>query len=339
MMKNKLIENLPKAELHLHIEGTLEPELMFNIAERNKIKLRFSDVDSLKKAYSFNCLQDFLNIYYEGARVLITEEDFYDLTIAYMKRAVQDNIIHTEIFFDPQTHLERGISFDTFFNGIYNACQDAEKKWGISSYIIMCFLRHLDENSAFDTLKLSLPYKNNIIGVGLDSSESGNPPSKFQRVFKEVKREGFKILAHAGEEGPPEYIWEAIQLLNVDRIDHGNQCIRDEALIKDIINKGLGLTMCPLSNIKLAVINDLAAHPAKKLIDKGICVSINSDDPAYFGGYLNKNLIELTKALDLNNNDILTLIKNSIESSFLNQEIKEQKMQEIDIMYKQLLIS
>jgi adenosine deaminase len=312
---------------------------MFKIAERNKIKLRFTNVDSLKKAYAFNCLQDFLDIYYEGAKVLITEEDFYDLTTAYMKRAAEDNIIHSEIFFDPQTHLDRGISFNTFFNGIYNACKDAEKKWGISSYIIMCFLRHLDEKSAFETLKLALPYKRNIIGVGLDSSEKGNPPSKFERVFKEVKNEGFKILAHAGEEGPTEYIWEAIQLLNVERIDHGNQSSKDEGLIKNIINKGLGLTMCPLSNLKLAVINDLTEHPAKKLIDKGVCVSINSDDPAYFGGYLNKNLIELTKALDLNNNDILTLIKNSINSSFLNQELKEQKKRDIDIVYKQLLIS
>ena len=337
-MRN-LIETLPKAELHLHIEGTLEPELMFKIAERNGIKLKYSNVDTLKKAYEFNCLQDFLDIYYEGAKVLITEQDFYELTIAYMERAVQDNVIHTEIFFDPQTHLERGIDFKIFFNGVYRACKDAEKKWGISSYIIMCFLRHLDEKSAFDTLKLALPYKKNIIGIGLDSSENGNPPSKFQNVFEAAKKEGFKILAHAGEEGPPQYIWEAIKLLDVERIDHGNQCINDKELIKEIIDRGLGLTMCPLSNLKLAVINKLEDHPAKTLINKGVFVSINSDDPAYFGGYINKNLINLSKALGLSNENILTLVKNSFITSFLDENIKTQKIKDLEKAYKQFLIS
>ena len=336
-MRN-LIETLPKAELHLHIEGTLEPELMFKIAERNGIKLKYSNVDTLKKAYEFNCLQDFLDIYYEGAKVLITEQDFYDLTIEYMQRAVQDNVIHTEIFFDPQTHLERGISFDTFFSGIFKACKDAEIKWGITSFIIMCFLRHLDEKSAFETLKLSLPYKKNIIGVGLDSSEKGNPPSKFINVFKEAKKEGFKILAHAGEEGPPQYIWEAIQLLNVERIDHGNQCVKDDKLINEIKVKNLGLTMCPLSNLKLAVISTLKEHPTKILLDKGVCVSINSDDPAYFGGYINKNLYDLSEALGLSNKDILTIIQNSIVSSFLQEDIKTKKLQRIEKLYKQFFI-
>ncbi|HJN97523.1 MAG TPA: adenosine deaminase, partial [Candidatus Marinimicrobia bacterium] len=274
---NNYIEGIPKAELHLHIEGTFEPELMFEIARRNNISINYKSIDELKKAYSFNNLQEFLDIYYAGASVLLQVQDFYDLTWAYLTKAHEQNLIHTEIFFDPQTHTDRGLSFDTVIQGIRSALDDGKEKLGISSKLIMCFLRHLDEAAAFETLNQALPYKNWIAGVGLDSSELGHPPSKFQRVFSKARDEGFITVAHAGEEGPAEYVWEAINLLKVSRIDHGNRSLDDKQLIKYLIETQIPLTVCPLSNLELKVVNDLKDHPLLKLMEAGLVVTINSD--------------------------------------------------------------
>lgn len=324
-----LIKKLPKAELHLHIEGTFEPELMFQIAKRNNVAIRFNNVEEIKKAYDFHNLQSFLDIYYEGANVLIKEKDFYDLTMAYLKRCKEDNVVHTEIFFDPQTHTDRGISFATVFNGIHSALQDAEKEWGITSHMIMCFLRHLDEESAFKTLKESLPFKEHIIAVGLDSSEVGHPPSKFKNVFEFALKEGFLAVAHAGEEGPPEYIWEALNLLKIKRIDHGVRSLEDEKLMQKIIAENIPLTVCPLSNLKLCVFKKLSDHNLKKLLMRGVKVTINSDDPAYFGGYVNQNYIETAKALDLSAEELKTLASNSFEASFLPAAQKSRWIDQI----------
>jgi adenine deaminase len=329
MTQLDLIKKIPKAELHLHIEGTFEPELLFKIAQRNNISLRFNSVAELKEAYNFHNLQSFLDIYYEGAKVLLHEQDFYDLTMAYLKKCREDNVVHTEIFFDPQTHTERGIPFKTFFNGIHNALRDAENEWGISSQMIMCFLRHLSEEEAFRTLEQSLPFKKYILAVGLDSSEVGHPPSKFERVFKKAREEGFLTVAHAGEEGPPSYIWEALDLLKIKRIDHGVRSIEDENLMKRIIAEKIPLTICPLSNIKLRVFQKMEDHNLKKLLKEGVKVTLNSDDPAYFGGYANQNYIEAARALDLSNDEIKTLAMNSFEASFLPQVQKEKWMKEI----------
>ena len=318
----ELIEKSPKAELHLHIEGTFEPELMFRIVERNGIKLKYKSVDELRQAYEFNNLQEFLDIYYTGASLLKTEEDFYDLTMEYLKKAASQNIIHTEIFFDPQTHTSRGIPFSTVINGIHAALEDGKRlkvkdhDRGITSRIIMCFLRHLSEEDAFNTLREAIPYKDKIIAVGLDSSEVGHPPVKFKNVFEAALKEGFKTVAHAGEEGPAQYVWEAIDLLKVSRIDHGNKSISDPALIEEIIKRGIPLTMCPLSNKKLKVQEDLSKHPLKEMMDKGVIVTVNSDDPAYFGGYLNENYLAISKALNLKEDDIRKLIENSFRGSF-----------------------
>ncbi|MCB9094693.1 MAG: adenosine deaminase [Halobacteriovoraceae bacterium] len=325
-----LIQKLPKAELHLHIEGSLEPGLMFDLAKRNNIKLRFNSVEEIKKAYQFTNLQTFLDIYYEGANVLIREQDFYDLTMAYLKKCREDNVVHTEIFFDPQTHLQRGIAFETFFNGMKKAFSDAKSEWGISSKIIMCFLRHLTEEDAFETWKKAEAFKEEIIGVGLDSSEMGHPPSKFQNIFKMCLEEGFLTVAHAGEEGPPEYIWEALDLLKVSRIDHGVRCFEDEKLMDRLVREKIPLTVCPLSNIKLCVFDKMEDHNLKKLMDRGLRVTVNSDDPSYFGGYMNQNLIETAVALDLNDEDIKTLCRNSIEASFLSETEKEKYLKEIN---------
>lgn len=322
MNLSELIKKIPKAELHLHIEGTFEPELMFEIAKRNGIKLRFSSVDEVRKAYNFHNLQSFLDIYYEGAGVLIHERDFYDLTHAYLVRCKEDNVVHTEIFFDPQTHTDRGVPFATMFRGILRALEDAQKEWGITSHMIMCFLRHLSEESAFKTLEEALPFKDKIIAVGLDSGEKGNPPSKFERVFEKARSLGFLTVAHAGEEGPPEYIWEALDLLKVKRIDHGVRSIEDLNLLKRLIEEEMPLTVCPLSNLKLKVFDKLSEHNLKKLLDLGVKVTINSDDPSYFGGYMNQNFLETAKALDLNQEDILQLAKNSFEASFLSPQLK-----------------
>jgi adenine deaminase len=316
------IRNIPKAELHLHIEGTLEPELLFTLAERNGVKLKYNSIDELKRAYSYENLQDFLDIFYAGAAVLQHERDFYDLTMAYLRKAKEQNIVHTEIFFDPQTHTARGIAFETVINGIFHALEDGEKETGITSKLIMCFLRHLDESSAFETLRMALPYKERIIAVGLDSSEKGHPPSKFSRVFNKALEEGFLTVAHAGEEGPAEYVRESVEVLKVSRIDHGYAAIDDNDLITKLREKQIPLTMCPLSNQMLKVYPDLTLHPLKKMLDAGLRVTINSDDPAYFGGYVNENFIAIAEALELIEEDIKQLAENSIEASFMTRERK-----------------
>ena len=324
------IKKTPKTELHLHIEGSLEPELMFKLSKRNKIEIPFKNIEEIKSAYNFTNLDSFLKIYYEGSNVLINEEDFFDLTWEYILKCKEDNIVHTEIFFDPQSHLPRGVSFETVINGIDKALKKAEKDFGISSKIIMCFLRHLDEESCFDVLKQACNHKDKIIGVGLDSSEKGNPPSKFKRLFEQAIKEGFLTVAHAGEEGPPEYIWDSLNLLKIKRIDHGVQCLNDKKLVEKLVKDQTPLTVCPLSNVKLCVFDKLENHNLKKLLNKGLRVVVNSDDPAYFGGYLNKNLIDTSKALNLGFEDIKKLIENSFKSSFLNEESKKDWLKKIN---------
>ena len=325
----EFIKKSPKAELHLHIEGTLEPEQMFALAKRNNINIPFKSIDEVKKAYNFSNLESFLKTYYEGAKVLIKEQDFFDITWAYVLKCKEDNIVHTEIFFDPQTHTNRGISFDIVINGIYKALQKAEKEFDLSFKIIMCFLRHLDEEEGFKILDQALIHKDKIYGIGLDSSETGNPPNKFEKLFKKAIEYGFITVAHAGEEGPPEYIWEALNLLNVKRIDHGVQCLKDKKLVEKLSKNQIPLTVCPLSNIKLRVFNELKEHNLKKMLDKKLMVMVNSDDPAYFGGYLNKNLIETQAALNLSKDNIKTLLINSFKSSFLSEEIKKDWINKI----------
>ena len=331
---HNFIEGIPKAELHLHIEGTFEPDLMFEIARRNNISINYKSVDELKKAYNFNNLQEFLDIYYAGASVLIYEQDFYDLTWAYLTKVHEQNLIHTEIFFDPQTHTDRGVSFDTVIQGIHNALADGQEKLGISSKIIMCFLRHLDEAAAFETLKQALPYKEWIAGVGLDSSEMGHPPSKFENVFSKALDEGFFTVAHAGEEGPAEYVWEAINLLKVSRIDHGNRSLDDDQLIQHIAETKIPLTVCPLSNLALKVVEDLKDHPLLQLLDSGLLVTINSDDPAYFGGYMNANYLQIATALNLSKKQITELAKNSFKASFLPDMEKEKLIHQVETYYQ-----
>ena len=331
---HNFIEGIPKAELHLHIEGTFEPDLMFEIARRNNISINYKSVDELKKAYNFNNLQEFLDIYYAGASVLIYEQDFYDLTWAYLTKVHEQNLVHTEIFFDPQTHTDRGISFDTVIQGIHSALEDAKEKLGISSQLIMCFLRHLDEVAAFDTLEQALPYKEWIAGVGLDSSEMGHPPSKFENVFSKALDEGFITVAHAGEEGPAAYVWEAINLLKISRIDHGNRSLEDDQLIKHIVEKQIPLTVCPLSNLALKVVEDLKDHPMLQLMEAGLMVTINSDDPAYFGGYMNENYIQIAAALNLSKKQITELAKNSFKASFLSDVEKEKLMNQVEDYYQ-----
>jgi len=323
------IKKSPKAELHLHIEGTLEPEQMFALAKRNNIHIPFKNINEAKKAYNFSNLESFLKIYYEGAKVLVKEQDFFDLTWAYALKCKEDNIVHAEIFFDPQTHTDRGISFDVVINGIYKALQKAQKEFGLSFKIIMCFLRHLDEKEGFKVLDEALAHKDKIYGVGLDSSETDNPPNKYEKLFKKAIKYGFITVAHAGEEGPPEYIWEALNLLNVKRIDHGVQCLKDEKLVEKLSENQIPLTVCPLSNIKLRVFNKLKDHSLKKMLDKKLMVMVNSDDPAYFGGYLNQNLIETQAALNLSKNEVKTLLINSFKSSFLSEEKKKEWINQI----------
>jgi adenosine deaminase len=325
----EFIKKSPKAELHLHIEGTLEPEQMFSLAKRNNINIPFKNINDVKKAYNFCNLESFLKIYYEGAKVLVEEQDFFDLTWAYSLKCKEDNIVHTEIFFDPQTHTKRGINLDIVINGIYKALQKAQKEFGLSFKIIMCFLRHLDEEEGFKTLDQALTHKDKIYGVGLDSSEKGNPPNKFEKLFKKAIEYGFITVAHAGEEGPPEYMWEALNLLNVKRIDHGVQCLKDKKLVENLSKKQIPLTVCPLSNIKLRVFNKLEEHNLKKMLDKKLMVMVNSDDPAYFGGYLNQNLIETQVALNLSKDEVKTLLINSFKSSFLSEERKKEWINKI----------
>lgn len=330
MNLSALIAALPKAELHLHIEGSLEPELMFALAQRNGITLPYASVEEIRAAYKFDNLQSFLDIYYAGASVLIHEQDFYDLTMEYLMRCHADNVVHTEIFFDPQTHTDRGVAFKTVINGIARALNDGENQYGITSHIILCFLRHLSEEAAFDILRLALPYKNLIKGVGLDSSEVGHPPSKFQRVFAQARAEGFIAVAHAGEEGDPSYIWEALELLEVSRIDHGVRAIEDDQLMQLLAQKQIPLTVCPLSNIKLCVFDRMENHNIKRMLGEGLCVTINSDDPAYFGGYVQQNYIETAQALSLSKNELIKLAKNSFAAAFISAENKQQYYQQID---------
>ena len=334
----KFIEKLPKAELHLHIEGSFEPELMFEIAKRNRIKISYHTVEEVHAAYKFNNLQEFLDIYYAGANVLITEQDFFDLTWAYLSKVHSQNVKHVEIFFDPQTHTERGIDFQTVLLGIYKALAQGEKKLGISFRLIMSYLRHLSEESAFETLYQSLPFKDLIDGIGLDSSEVGNPPEKFKKVFNASAEEGYKLCAHAGEEGPAEYIWGALDLLKVDRIDHGNRCLEDDKLVERLVKEQMPLTLCPLSNLELKVIQDLKDYPLKKMMDLGLLVTLHSDDPAYFGGYLNENFIETAKAIDLSKEEIATLMKNGFEASWLTTEEKEKWIKEIDVITQEAYV-
>lgn len=324
------IQELPKAELHLHIEGTLEPEMMFELAKRNQIELPYASIDEIKAAYDFDDLQSFLDLYYQGSQVLQTEQDFYDLTWAYLKKAASQAVKHTEIFFDPQTHTQRGIDFDTVYQGIYRALTDGESKLGVSFRLILCFLRDLSEAAAIATLKTALPYKHTIVAVGLDSAEQGNPPSKFQNAFKMAQDEGFLTVAHAGEEGPPEYIWEAINLLNVARIDHGVRSVEDPELLNYLSEKQIPLTVCPLSNVELKVFESMADHNLKQLLEKGLCVTLNSDDPSYFGGYIAENYQETMDALHLSKQEIYQIAKNSFSASFLSPETQEKLIGELD---------
>ncbi|MGQ3102150.1 MAG: adenosine deaminase [Sphingopyxis solisilvae] len=324
------IAALPKAELHLHIEGSLEPELMFALAQRNGVAIPFANVDEVRAAYAFSNLQDFLDIYYQGMGVLHTEQDFCDLTAAYLARAHADAVRHIEIFFDPQGHTARGIAFETVITGITRALDDARERYGITSKLIMCFLRHLGEAEAEATLDEALPYLERIDGVGLDSSELGHPPSKFARVFARARTLGLKIVAHAGEEGPPAYVYEALDLLNVDRIDHGNRSLEDPALVARLAAEGITLTVCPLSNLKLCVVNDIAAHPLKIMLGAGLHATVNSDDPSYFGGYVNANYQAVADALDLSRGDLLTLARNSFTGSFLDEAAKARHLAAID---------
>ena len=322
-MKN-FISLLPKVELHLHIEGTLEPELMLQLAQRNNIDIPFNSIEEVKNAYNFSNLQSFLDIYYQGANVLIHQQDFFDLTWAYLLRCKQDNVLHTEIFFDPQTHTARGISFDTVINGIHRALEQAKVELGISSQLIMCFLRHLDEQSAYETLAQAQPHQDKIIAVGLDSSELGNPAGKFERVFKQAISQGFLTVAHAGEEGPASSIHEALELLQISRIDHGVRCVDDPELVEQLIKARTPLTVCPLSNLKLKVFAQMEQHNIVELLRKGLCVTINSDDPSYFGGYMTDNFLAVTNAHEVSKAEAAQFTFNAIEASFISDSEKER---------------
>ncbi len=324
------ITRLPKAELQLHIEGSLEPELMFALAERNGIAIPFASVHEVRAAYDFSNLQDFLDIYYAGAGVLQTEADFHDLAMAYFDRAAADGVVHAEIMFDPQTHTDRGIAFDTVMRGLLSAMQGAETKHGMTSALIMSFLRHLSEEAAFETLNMAEPWLDRITAVGLDSSEVGHPPAKFARVFAAARAKGLKLVAHAGEEGPPEYVFEALDLLQVDRIDHGNRALEDEALVERLAREAMTLTVCPLSNLKLCVVGDLAEHPIDRMLAEGLKPTINSDDPAYFGGYIADNYHTLAKARGLTRDDLATLARNSFTGSFLPSDVVSCHLDAID---------
>ncbi|NOH52939.1 adenosine deaminase [Vibrio coralliilyticus] len=330
MNQTEFIRQLPKVELHLHIEGSLEPEMMFELALRNQIALPFTTPEEVKAAYEFTNLQSFLDIYYQGANVLIHEQDFYDLTWAYLLRCKADNVIHTEIFFDPQTHTERGIAFDTVINGIHRALRDAKTQLGISSRIIMCFLRHLDEDSAFATLEQALAHKDKIIGVGLDSSEVGHPPEKFTRVFAKALEAGFLTVAHAGEEGPVANIYNSLELLKVSRIDHGVRCADDPNLVVSLAQSRMPLTVCPLSNTKLKVFEEMKQHNVVDLLRQGLCVTINSDDPAYFGGYMTDNFLAVADSHMLTQEELAQFSRNAIEASFISDSEKQRLMSQLD---------
>ena len=328
-----LLRVMPKAELHIHIEGSLEPELIFALAQRNDITLPYSSVAELRQAYAFTNLQSFLDIYYAGASVLLKEQDFYDMARAYFVRAAADKVIHAELFFDPQTHTARGVSMDVVINGLHRACVDAQAELGVNGSLIMCFLRHLSEQEAFETLEQALPYRDKIIGIGLDSGEVGNPPEKFARVFARCRELGFHLVAHAGEEGPPAYVWTALDVLKVERIDHGVQSSKDAALMQRLATDRIALTVCPLSNLKLCVFPDLASHNIKHLLDAGLAVTVNSDDPAYFGGYMNDNFTQTFAATGLQAQHAYTLAKNSFEASFVDASAKLRYIDQLDACF------
>lgn len=319
----KWLNKLPKVELHMHLEGSLEPELMFELARKNNIELPYATVEQLHQAYEFSSLQDFLDIYYQGAQVLQNEQDFYDLVWAYLKKCEQQNVVHVEPFFDPQSHTGRGVPFETFINGIFRALEDGRTKLGITSCLIMCFLRHLSEQAAFDTLKQAGPYLGRIVAVGLDSSENGHPPEKFSRVFARAREAGLLTVAHAGEEGPAEYVWTAINDLKVSRIDHGVRSSDDPELMEHLAKTRIPLTVCPLSNTKLRVFDDMSQHNILQMLDQGVCVTVNSDDPAYFGGYMTENFEALARGLNMTKNQARQLVSNSIEASFADESRKQ----------------
>ena len=329
-----LLQAMPKAELHMHIEGSLEPELIFRLAQRNGIALAWPTVDALRAAYAFTDLQSFLDIYYAGASVLIRADDFFDMGMAYFARAAADRVVHAELFFDPQTHTDRGVAFATVIDGLARACAQAKLAYGIDASLIMCFLRHLSEEAAFATLEQALPFRDRFIGVGLDSGERGNPPEKFARVFARCRELGLHLVAHAGEEGPPAYIATALDVLRVERIDHGVRCVEDPALVQRLARAQVPLTVCPLSNVKLRVFDTLADHNLPALLDAGLCATVNSDDPAYFGGYLNQNFVETFAALPaLGAREAYTLARNSFEASFASQEHKARWIAALDAQF------
>ena len=328
-----LLRAMPKAELHLHIEGSLEPELIFRLAQRNGVALPYANVEALRAAYAFTDLQSFLDVYYAGASVLLREDDFFDMGMAYFARAAADHVVHAEIFFDPQTHTARGVAFATVIDGLSRACAQAKAAYGIDASLIMCFLRHLSEEAAFATLEGALPYLDRFIGVGLDSGERGNPPEKFARVFARCGELGLRRVAHAGEEGPPAYIASALDVLKVERIDHGVRCTEDPALVARLARERVPLTVCPLSNVKLCVYPDLAHHPLARLLDAGLCATVNSDDPVYFGGYVNRNFVETFAALPLTARDAYTLARNSFEASFAAPAQKAVWIDQLDAAF------
>ena len=326
----ELLRRMPKAELHIHIEGSLEPELIFALAQRNGVRLPYANVEALRRAYAFSNLQSFLDIYYTGASVLLNEQDFYDMARAYFVKAAQDNVLHAELFFDPQTHTARGVAMETVVKGLHRACVDAKTELGVSGLLIMCFLRHLSEEDAFATLEQALPFRDHIVGIGLDSGEVGNPPEKFARVFARCRQLGFRLVAHAGEEGPPAYVWTALDLLKVERIDHGVQSTHDAALMQRLAQDRIALTVCPLSNLKLCVFPDLASHTLGQLLSAGIAATVNSDDPAYFGGYMNDNFTQTFAALPLGAAEAYTLARNSFEASFIEPSAKQAFIDQLD---------
>jgi len=329
----ELLRAMPKAELHMHIEGSLEPELIFSLAQRNGVAIPYASVEELRKAYAFTNLQSFLDIYYAGASVLLKEQDFYDMAWAYLERAAADNVVHTEMFFDPQTHTARGVPMEVVVNGLHRACADAQPKLGVSAALILCFLRHLSEEEAFETLEQALPYRDKFIGVGLDSSEVGHPPEKFARVFARCRELGFHLVAHAGEEGPPAYVWSALDVLKVERVDHGVQSAKDPALMKRLAQDRIPLTVCPLSNLKLCVFPDLAQHNLGALLDAGLVATVNSDDPAYFGGYMNQNFTQTFAATGLGVQHAWQLAANSFEGSFIDTAAKRAYVDRLNAVF------
>src|ERR671911_236833 len=329
-LNDELLRQMPKAELHIHIEGSLEPEMMFEFASRNGVRLRYGSVEEVRHAYDFADLQSFLDLYYEGTRVLLHERDFYELTLAYLRKAASQGVRHAEIFFDPQAHTDRGVAFETAITGIRRALLEGRRPLGVSSHLILCFLRHLSAEEATETLRRALPYKEWIVGVGLDSSEVGHPPEGFRAVFDEAREHGLLTVAHAGEEGPPEYIWQALDDLKVSRIDHGVRCVEDPKLVERLREEQIPLTVCPLSNVRLRVFDTIRDHNLKRMLDLGLCATVNSDDPAYFGGYVDENFQAVQKGLGVTRDEVYRLAKNSIQASFLDAGEKQRLSNELD---------